>query len=156
MRFDEKTAIVTGASRGIGRACALALAGEGCNVVANYEKNREGADRVVEVIRAANEQAIAARCDVSNKSEVEAMFKAAVDEFGKVDILVNNAAVYSEAPLLNATEEVWDRTVDVNLKGVFLCMQAAARHMVPRGYGMIVNISSIAGFGVSGLGEAAY
>jgi NAD(P)-dependent dehydrogenase (short-subunit alcohol dehydrogenase family) len=124
--------------------------------VVNFEKNQEGAERVVAEIRGASGRAIAVRCDVSNRSEVEAMFKAAVDEFGKVDVLVDNAAVYSEAPLLEVTEEAWDRTLDVNLKGVFLCMQAAARHMVPRRYGKIVNISSIAGVGVAGTGEAAY
>jgi len=110
MRFDGKTAVVTGASRGIGRATALALATEGCNVAVNYEKNSQGADEVVNAIRSLKGQAIAVRCDVSKRTDVEAMFKTVLGEFGKVDILVNNAAVDFGTPLLETTDEIWDRT----------------------------------------------
>jgi 3-oxoacyl-[acyl-carrier protein] reductase len=156
LRFDGKAAVVTGASRGIGRATALALAREGCNVAVNYEKNSQKADDVVSAIRSLNAYAIAVRCDVSKRSDVEAMFKAAADEFGKVDILVNNAAIDFGTLLLETTDEIWDRTLDVNLKGVFLCTQIAARYMVQRKYGKIVNISSNSGFGIAVWSETAY
>jgi 3-oxoacyl-[acyl-carrier protein] reductase len=156
MRFDGKTAVVTGASRGIGRATALALAREGCNVAVNYEKNSQKADDVVSAIRSLKAQAIAVGCDVSKRSDVEAMFKAAAGEFGKVDILVNNAAIDFGTSMLETTDEIWDRTLDVNLKGVFLCTQIAARYMVQRKYGKIVNISSNSGFGIAVRDETAY
>jgi 3-oxoacyl-[acyl-carrier protein] reductase len=156
MRFDGKTAVVTGASRGIGRATALALAKEGCNVVVNYEKNSQRADEVVNAIKRLKAQSIAVRCDVSKRTDVEAMFKMAAGEFGKVDILVNNAAVDFGRSMLETTDEIWDRTLDVNLKGVFLCTQIAAKYMVQRKYGKIVNISSNSGFGIAVLDETAY
>ena len=156
MRFDGKTAVVTGASRGIGRATALALAREGCDVAVNYEKNSQKADDVVNAIRSLKAQAIAVRCDVSKRSDVEAMFKAAAGEFGKVDILVNNAAIDFGTSMLETTDEIWDRTLDVNLKGVFLCTQIAARYMAQRKYGKIVNISSNSGFGIAVWRETAY
>jgi len=156
MRFDGKVAVVTGASRGIGRATALALAKEGCAVVVNYDRSQNRAHEVVEAIKAVKAQAIAVRCDISIRKEVEAMFKTTVDEFGKVDILVNNAGIGIMAPILETTDELWDRTLDVNLKGVFLSTQVAARHMVQRRYGKIVNISSNSGFGVACWGETAY
>lgn len=156
MRFDGKTAVVTGGSRGIGRATALALAKEGCNVVVNYERSREKAGEVVDAIRGVKARAIAVRCDVSIRKEVEALFRTTVHEFGKIDILVNNAAVDFGTPLLQTTDEVWDRTLNVNLKGVFLCTQVAARYMVQRRYGKIVNISSNSGFGIAVWGETAY
>jgi len=155
-RFSGRAAVVTGASRGIGRATALALAREGCSVVINYEKSREKADEVVAAIESLKARVIAVRCDVSMRQEVEAMFKTAVDEFGKVDILVNNAAVDFGTRLLETTDEVWDRTLNVNLKGVFLCTQVAARLMVLKRYGKIVNISSNSGYGIAVESEAAY
>jgi 3-oxoacyl-[acyl-carrier protein] reductase len=156
MRFDGKVAVVTGASRGIGKATALALAREGCTVVVNYSRSEEKARDVVEAIKAAKARAIAVRCDVSIRNEVEAMFKTTVDEFGKVDILVNNAGIAVMAPILETTDDVWDRTLNTNLKSVFLCTQVAARHMMQRKYGKIVNISSNSGFGIACWGETAY
>ena len=156
MRFEGKVAVVTGASRGIGRATALAFAREGCNIVVNYERNRDKANEVVEVIRRTKAQAIAAKCDVSIRNEVEIMFQATLDEFGKVDILVNNAAIGIAAPLLETADELWDRTLNVNLKGVFLCTQVAARHMIQRRYGKIVNVASNSAYGIAVWGEAAY
>jgi len=156
MRFDGKVAVVTGASRGIGRSTALALAKEGCAVVVNYDKSQNKAQEVVEAIKAVKARTIAVRCDVSVRKEVETMFKTAVDEFGKVDILVNNAGIGVMAPILQTTDELWDRTLHVNLKGAFLCTQVAARYMIQRRYGKIVNISSNSGFGVACWGETAY
>lgn len=154
MRFDGRVAVITGASRGIGRATALALAKEGCSVVVTYERNREKADEVVQAIRGS--RAIAVKCDVAVRAEVEAMFKTTLREFEKIDILVNNAAIDYGTPLFETTDQIWDRTLDVNLKGVFLCTQTAARYMIQRKYGKIVNIASNSGFGIAVWGETAY
>jgi len=156
MHFNGKVAVVTGASRGIGKATALALAREGCTVIVNYSRNQEKALEVVNAIKTGKGNGIAARCDVSVRNEVEAMFETTVDEFGKVDILVNNAGIAIMAPILETTDDIWDRTLNTNLKGVFLCTQTAARHMKPRKYGKIVNISSNSGFGIACQGETAY
>jgi 3-oxoacyl-[acyl-carrier protein] reductase len=156
MRFDGKVAVVTGASRGIGRAAALAFAREGCTVVVNYNRNQQKARDVVDAIKAVKSRAIAVRCDVSVRSEVDLMFKTVVDEFGKVDILVNNAGIAIMAPILETTDDVWDRTLNTNLKSVLLCTQVVARHMMQRKYGKIVNISSNSGFGIARWGETAY
>jgi NAD(P)-dependent dehydrogenase (short-subunit alcohol dehydrogenase family) len=154
--FMDKVAVVTGASRSIGRGIALAFAREGCSVVVNYSKSREEADEVVNTIREMDGRAIAIQCDVSKRDEVEAMFTRVIEEFGKVDILVNNAGVAARGSILDTSDEVWDRHMAINLKGVFLCSQVAARHMVERCYGKIVNISSNSGFGVAMDGETSY
>ena len=156
MRFEGKVAVVTGASRGIGRATALALAKENCSVVVNYNKNQAKAQEVVDAITKMNSRAIPVRSDVSVRSDVEQMFKVTIEEFGKVDILVNNAGIGLDAPLLKTTDAVWDRNLDVNLKSVFLCTQVAAGYMMQRKYGKIVNVSSNSGFGVAFIGETAY
>jgi len=156
MRFAGKAAVVTGASRGIGRATALAFGKENCNVVVNYNKNDVKAREVVEAIKRMGSRAIPVKCDVSVRSEVEQMFKVTMEEFGKVDILVNNAAIGLDAPLLEVSDEVWDTNMNVNLKSVFLCTQVAARLMVQRKYGKIVNVSSNSGFGIACWGETAY
>ena len=134
----------------------MAFAGEGCAVVVNYRKSREEADEVVSTIKEMGGRAIAVQCDVSKRDEVEAMFATAIEEFGKVDILVNNAGIAAGGSILETTDEVWDRHMAINLKGVFLCSQVAARHMVERRYGKIVNISSNSGFGVAMDGETSY
>jgi len=154
--FKDKVAVVTGASRSIGRGVALALAREGCSVVVNYRKSKDEADEVVNSIKEMGSKAIAVQCDVSKREDVENMFKATVNEFGKVDILVNNAGVAFGGSILETTDEVWDIQMEVNLKGVFLCSQVAARHMVERNYGKIVNISSNSGFGIAMSGETSY
>jgi 3-oxoacyl-[acyl-carrier protein] reductase len=156
MRFDGKVAVVTGASRGIGAAIAVALAREGCSVTVNYNRNEEKARNVVEAIKAVKSRAISVRCDVSIRREVDAMFKTTVDEFGKVDILVNNAGIAVMAPILDTTDDVWDRTLNTNLRSVLLCTQAAAKYMMQQRYGKIVNISSNSGFGIACWGETAY
>jgi len=101
-------------------------------------------------------KALAVKCDVSKREEVENMFTATVNAFNKVDILVNNAGIFMGAPLLETTDEIWDKNMDINLKGVFLCTQIAARHMAERNYGKIVNISSNSGFGIAMSGETSY
>jgi NAD(P)-dependent dehydrogenase (short-subunit alcohol dehydrogenase family) len=154
--FKDKVAVVTGSSRGIGRGIALALARCGCAVTINYHKNRDKAEEVVNTIRQMGGKAIAVKCDVSKRGEVEDMFAATVDAFNKVDILVNNAGVGVVASLLETTDEIWDKHMEVNLKGVFLCTQIAARHMVDKAYGKIVNISSNSGFGIAMPGDTSY
>jgi NAD(P)-dependent dehydrogenase (short-subunit alcohol dehydrogenase family) len=147
--FKDKVAVVTGSSRGIGRAVALALARCGCAVTINYRKSRDEADEVVNAISQMGGKAIAVKCDVSKREEVENMFTASINAFNKVDILVNNAGV-------GDSDEIWNKNMEVNLRGVFLCTQIAARYMVDRGYGKIVNISSNSGFGIAMLGDTSY
>jgi len=154
--FKDKVAVVTGASRSIGRGIALALARGGCAVVVNYSKSRDEADEVINTIKEMGGKAIAVRCDVSKRDDVEAMFQTTIDEYGKVDILVNNAGVAFGGSILETTDEIWDIQMEVNLRGVFLCSQVAARHMVERNYGKIVNISSNSGFGIAMDGETSY
>ena len=154
--FKDKVAVVTGSSRGIGRAVALALARCGCAVTINYRNSQDEADEVVNSIRQMGGKAIAVKCDVSKREEVEKMFTATIDAFNKVDILVNNAGIFMGAPLLEITDEIWDKNMEINLKGAFLCTQIAARHMVERRYGKIVNISSNSGFGIAMPNDTAY
>jgi NAD(P)-dependent dehydrogenase (short-subunit alcohol dehydrogenase family) len=156
LEFKDKVAVVTGASRSIGRGIALALAKEGCAVAVNYSRSKDEADEVVKSIKEMGGKAIAVQCDVSKRDEVESMFKTTIKEYGKVDILVNNAGVAFGGSILETTDEVWDKQLAVNLKGVFLCSQVAARHMVERKYGKIVNISSNSGFGIAMDGETSY
>ena len=154
--FKNKVAVVTGSSRSIGRSIALALARGGCAVTINYSKSRDEAEEVVNTIRQMGGKAIAVKCDVSKREEVENMFTATVNAFDKVDILVNNAGVGDAASFLEITDEIWDKNMEVNLRGVFLCTQIAARSMVERGYGKIVNISSNSGFGIAMPGDTSY
>ncbi len=154
--FKNKVAVVTGSSRSIGRSIALALARCGCAVTINYRKSRDEANEVVNSIRQMGGKAIAVKCDVSKREEVENMFTATVDAFNKVDILVNNAGVGFAASLLETTDEIWNKNMETNLRGVFLCTQIAARYMVDRAYGKIVNISSNSGFGIAMPGDTSY
>ena len=144
MKLTGQTAIVTGAGRGLGRAIALAFAREGANVTLASRTVSE-IEAVAEEIKGLGREALAVSTDVSNKAEVESMVKKTVDRFGKVDILVNNAGVGGTSPIPKITEELWDRNMAVNLKGVFLCTQAVFTHMCDRGSGHIVNVSSLAG-----------
>jgi 3-oxoacyl-[acyl-carrier protein] reductase len=154
--FKNKVAVVTGASRGIGRSIALALARSGCAVTINYRISQDEADEVVNSIRQMGGRAIAVKCDVSKREEVENMFTATINAFNKVDILVNNAGISIKASLLETTDEIWNKQMEVNLKSVFLCTQIAAKYMVDRNYGKIVNISSNSGFGVAHPGDTSY
>jgi len=135
-----KTAIVTGSSRGIGRAVALQLAGDGANVVVNYTRNRDLADALLEEIAAKGGKAISVKADVSVKSDVEALFQTAARAFGSLDILVNCAALSYYTPLETCSEEDYDRIMDVNVKGTFFACQQAMRYMASGG--RIVNFSS--------------
>jgi len=140
-RLAKKVALVTGGSRSIGRAIALGFAREGAAVAVNYRDDARDASEVVELAGQYGE-AMAVRADTSNRGEVDRMIDGVVERFGRLDILVNNAGVLTRTPFLEITEEEWDRIVAVNLKGYFLCAQAAARVMVDQGSGVIINISS--------------
>ena len=143
MQLKDKTAIITGAGRGMGRTHALALAKEGANVVVS-DISLEGCQKVVDEIKSAGNEAIAVKCDVTKKQEIEDMVKHTLDKFKKIDILINNAGILQFKPFLELTEEDWDKMLAVNLRGYFLCSQACAKEMVKQKSGAIVNISSIA------------
>jgi 3-oxoacyl-[acyl-carrier protein] reductase len=142
-KLEGKVAIVTGASKGIGAAIARQLASEGAAVVVNYASSKEGADRVVKDITQAGGKAVALQANVAKHSEIERLFKEANNAFGKLDILVNNAGVYEFLPLESVTEEHFRRQFDLNVLGLVLASQAAAKYFGPAG-GSIVNISSVA------------
>jgi 3-oxoacyl-[acyl-carrier protein] reductase len=146
VKLEGKTAIVTGSRRGIGRAIALALAKEGANVTVS-DVNQEDCQKVVSEIEKMGRKGLAVQCDVTSTPEVEALVKKTVEKFGRLDILVNNAGIISYKPFLELTDEDWDRTLGVNLKGQFLCARAAAREMIKNKWGRIVNIASISSGG---------
>ncbi|AME05318.1 MULTISPECIES: 3-oxoacyl-[acyl-carrier-protein] reductase [Bacillus] len=153
--LNEKTAVVTGASRGIGRAIALDLAKNGCNVVVNYSGSEAKANEVVDEIKSLGRNAIAVKADVSNSEEVQNMMKEAVAEFSSIDILVNNAGITKDNLLMRMKENEWDDVININLKGVFNCTKAVTRQMMKQRSGRIINVSSIVG--VSGNpGQANY
>ncbi|MGA9289524.1 MAG: 3-oxoacyl-[acyl-carrier-protein] reductase [Anaerobacillus sp.] len=152
---ENKTALVTGASRGIGRAIALELASQGMNVAVNYAGNEAKANSVVEEIKANGGQAIAIKANVSSMEEVQNMMKEVVATFGSIEILVNNAGITRDNLLMRMKEEDWDAVIDTNLKGVFNCTKSVTRQMMKQRYGRIVNVASVVG--VSGnAGQANY
>jgi 3-oxoacyl-[acyl-carrier protein] reductase len=155
MRLKDKVTVVTGSSRGVGRAVALGFAREGAKVVVNYTSNASAADEVVEKITALGSDAVAVKADVALKSDAERVVNAAVDQFGRIDVLVNNAGFTRPAMLVKMTEEQWDQVVDIHLKGAFLCAQAAAIHMKEQGNGKIINVTSVAGL-VGTVGQINY
>ncbi|MDU4694512.1 MULTISPECIES: SDR family oxidoreductase [Paenibacillus] len=140
MSLSGKVAIVTGASRGIGRQVAIQLARSGIKVVVNYSSNQEKADEVVQIIETLGGEAIAVRGDVSKVSEVEALFSAALEQFGGIDILVNNAGAMFNAAIPDVTEEMFDRQFNINVKGTYFACQQAMKHM--RKGGSIINLST--------------
>jgi NAD(P)-dependent dehydrogenase (short-subunit alcohol dehydrogenase family) len=146
MKLDNKIAIVTGARRGIGHAIALAMAREGANVIVS-DISQEDCQTVVTEIESLGRKGLALKCNVSSRAEIEEMVRRTVTEFGKVDILVNNAGIISFKPFLELTDEDWDNTMNINLKGQFLCARAVAREMVKNKWGRIINIASISSGG---------
>lgn len=155
MRLQDKVAIVTGGGRGIGKAIALALAAEGAKVIVNYSRSAEAAEQVVAQVREAGGEAAAVQADVADKAQVERLFAATQEHFGRVDILVNNAGITRDKLLLRMTEEDWDAVLDTNLKGAFLCAKTAAPLMLKQKGGVIVNVGSVVGR-VGGPGQANY
>jgi 3-oxoacyl-[acyl-carrier protein] reductase len=150
-RLKDKVCLITGSSRGIGRAIAITFAREGANVVVNYNTNRDMAEEVVGIISREGRKAIAIKADVSNKSEVNNMVNETIREFGRIDVLVNNAGIAIMSPsILECTEEVWEKTLRVNLLGAYFCIQATVPYMIKQRYGKIINISSNAALGTIG------
>ena len=145
MSIDGKIALITGGSRGIGRAIALRLAREGTKVAINYKTNEEAARWVVDTVAEMGGEAMAVAADVSQSTAVEAMVKRVVDSWGSIDILVNNAGVIHDSLLMRMTEEVWDEVVNTNLKGAFNCTKAVLRFMVRKRWGRIINVVSVVG-----------
>ncbi len=154
-RFDGKVALVTGAGRGMGRATAVRFAREGARIVV-AEVNPGYGEEVVEEIRSSGGTAIAVAADVSQPAEVRRLFAEAARQLGAVDIVVNNAGIGIARALVDYTEEDWDRQMGVNAKGVFFCCQEAARLMIPRRQGKIVNFASTSAFVSSSKSEVAY
>ena len=145
MQLKDRVAVVTGASRGIGRAIAIELARRGAKVVVNYNASADAAEEVVLAIKDAGSEAIAVKADVSKLDQAKALIKAATDTFGRLDILVNNAGTTRDMLLAMMQEEDWDLVLATNLKSAFNCSKAALRAMMRQKYGRIVNITSVAG-----------
>ena len=143
--LPDKVAIVTGAARGIGRAIAIRFAAEGARVVVNYVERADAAREVIATIEAAGGQAIAIAADVSQSADVDRLVASTLEEFGRIDILVNNAGVHIAKGVLETSEDDWDRTMDVNLKGPYLCSKAVAPIMIRQRGGKIINMSSNSG-----------
>ena len=153
--LDGRVALVTGGSRGIGRAICIELAARGARVVVNYNANPALADEVVAVITAAGGEAISAGGDVANADAAAALVKATIDRFGSLDILVNNAGITRDGLLMRMTEEDWDAVHNTNLRGTFLVTKAAMRPMLRARGGRIINITSVVGV-MGNAGQANY
>ena len=154
-KFENKTAIVTGASRGIGREIALKLGREGAKVVVNYSGSKDKADEVVTLISEAGGEAFAFQANVSDSEQVKAMIDATMDTFQSIDFLVNNAGITRDNLLMRMKEDEWDEVLDINLKGVFLWTKAVTRQMMKQRAGKIVNLASVVGV-IGNPGQANY
>lgn len=155
MLLEGKTALVTGSSRGVGRAVALAYAANGAKIVVNYASSAAAAEALVERIKQMGSDAIAVKADVARKDEAERLVASGIEAFGALDILVNNAGFTRPAMMVKMTEDEWDQVVDIHMKGAFLCAQAAGRQMKTQGSGRIINVTSVAGL-VGTVGQINY
>ncbi|ADQ07294.1 3-oxoacyl-(acyl-carrier-protein) reductase [Caldicellulosiruptor hydrothermalis 108] len=153
--LKDKVALITGASRGIGRAIALKFAQNGANVIINYSSSQSQAENLKEEIEKIGTKTMIIKCDVSSADEVNQMFSQVEKEFGRLDILVNNAGITKDGLILRMNEEDFDKVIAINLKGAFLCARAAARMMVKQRFGNIINISSVVGI-AGNVGQANY
>lgn len=153
--LTNKVAVVTGASRGIGRATALALAAAGANVVVNYARSSQAADEVVAEIEAIGGEAIALQADISQAEQVDTFFKAILEKWGRVDVLVNNAGITRDNLLMRMKQDDWQAVLDLNLTGVFLCIKAVTKTMLKQRAGRIINIASVSGL-MGNPGQANY
>jgi 3-oxoacyl-[acyl-carrier protein] reductase len=153
--LKDRIAVVTGGSRGIGRAIAMTLAASGATVVVNYQRNAAAADETVAAITAADGAAISIQADVSVSADVERLFKTVIDQYGTVDILVNNAGITRDTLLLRMKEDDFDTVIDTNLRGVYLCTKAALRPMTRARSGRIINITSVVGL-IGNAGQSNY
>jgi 3-oxoacyl-[acyl-carrier protein] reductase len=141
---ENKVVLITGASKGIGKVAAKHFADNGYDVVINYHTDSKGANEVAEEIRKVNRKVLVVQADVSESKQVEELFGRTMEEFGRIDVLVNNAAIQSTYKIEELEENIWDRTIDVNLKSSFLCSKAVVPIMKKQGIGKIIIISSVA------------
>lgn len=153
--LENQVAVVTGASRGIGRAAALALAKEGAAVIVNYNGSKEKAQEVVKEIESSGGKAEAYCCDVADSEAVDTFFADILKRYGQVDILVNNAGITKDGLLMRMSDEDFSRVVDINLKGTFNCTKAASKSMIKKRRGRIINMSSVSGV-AGNAGQANY
>ena len=145
MNLKGKTAVVTGGSRGLGRAICLELAAGGANLVFCFAGNEAAAQETAQACRALGAEADYLRCNVADSTQVKELMETAVQRFGRIDILVNNAGITRDGLMLTMKESDFDQVVETNLKGTFLCMKAVARQMIKQRYGRIINLSSVVG-----------
>lgn len=155
MNLLDKTAIVTGGSRGIGKAIALKLAEKGANIVVNYTSNSSKAEEVVNEIKKMGKEAMAVKADVSNPDDVKNLIKETEKKFSSIDILINNAGITRDTLLIRMKEDDWDKVMSVNLKGTFLCTKLVGKKMMKQRSGNIVNIASVVGI-IGNAGQANY
>lgn len=155
MRLSEKVALVTGSSRGIGREIAIAMAREGADIVVNYSQNKDAAFDTAEKIRALGRRTIVVQASVSERSQVERLFATALGEFGRLDVLVNNAGGFPIKPFAAVTDKEWDKVMDLDLKSIFMCSQTALAAMRKQRSGTIINITSVSGL-VGAVGMVPY
>ncbi|MFV9567414.1 3-oxoacyl-[acyl-carrier-protein] reductase [Thermoanaerobacter mathranii] len=155
METERKTAFITGGSRGIGRAIARRLAKDGFNIVINYSKSDRSAEEVVREVKEYGVEAMAVKCDVSKYDEVEKAIDKIVEEFGSIDVVVNNAGITKDNLILKMDESEWDQVIDVNLKGTFNVIKFASKYMIKKRKGKIINITSVVGL-MGNAGQANY
>lgn len=155
MNLEGKTAIVTGGSRGIGKAIALKLAELGANIVVNYTRNPQRAEEVVQAIEGMGKKAMAVKADVSNKDEIDELIKVTEEKFSTIDILVNNAGITKDTLFMRMKEEDWDSVIDINLKGTYNCTKTVIKKMIKQKSGRIINMASVVGI-TGNIGQANY
>jgi len=145
LSIQNKVALITGGSRGIGRAVSLRLASDGVKLAINYKSDRKSADLVVGLAKEMGVEALSVQADVSDSSQVDVMVDQVVSEFGNVDILVNNAGIIHDSLLMRMSEDVWDEVLNTNLKGSYNCTKAVLRYMVRQRWGRVINVVSVVG-----------
>lgn len=155
MLLEGQTVLVTGGSRGIGRAVALACAREGANVVINYAGNVKAASEVSEMIHEMGRKCLAVQADVSNSEDVDRLIAESLQAFSKIDVLVNNAGITRDGLLMRMKESDWDAVIETNLKGIYLCTKAVSKGMMKQRYGRIINMTSVVGV-TGNTGQANY
>lgn len=156
IKFEHKVALITGSSRGLGRELALEFAREGADVVVNYLQSSDEASKVVDVIKGMGRKTLKVQADLSDITQVTSMVDTVLNRLGRIDFLINNAGVFADSKLRNMDKKIWDEVISVNLSGTFNCARAVIEHMISRGHGRIINITSIVGqIGSSGASNYA-
>ncbi|MEZ0536712.1 3-oxoacyl-[acyl-carrier-protein] reductase [Caldicellulosiruptoraceae bacterium PP1] len=153
--LKDKVALITGSSRGIGKAIAIKLASEGCNVALNYRSDNSSIEELENELKKFNIKTIKVKADVSNFDESKQLIQSVINEFNRIDILVNNAGITKDNLILRMNEKEFDDVININLKGAFNCIKHVSRYMIKQEYGRIINISSIVGI-IGNIGQANY